>query len=427
MNLVEILSNQKAELESVDVSGLCSRREETEFDLNSRLAQIVIGVRRSGKSTLCQKVLLQSGVSFAYINFDDENLVSLKAEDMNDVMSVLYRIYGEFTHLFIDEVQNLEGWPLFINRLLRQGMKLVLTGSNANLLSGELATHLNGRYNQIVLFPFSFAEYCTALNVDMEQQTTKAAALRSRALDRYLFDGGFPELIGEKNHRKYVLSLLSAIIKKDICRRYAVKYKQTLSDMANGILDKFCQEVSYRMLASEYQLSSIHTAKNYLQYLANAYLITLLPKYSFKTSEKQQARKCYAVDPAFITNHEDVVQTENLGWRLENVAAIELMRRYSGEYQQLFYLKKHLDFEVDFVVRELSQVKELIQVTYDFRNPSKKLYNREVGGLLKGSELTGCQNLTLIMMEGEEKDLVIDGKTVHCVSAVNWLTRVVTY
>ena len=425
MNLQEILSNQKTELESVNVSRLCSRREEAEFDLNSRLAQIVIGVRRSGKSTLCQKVLLQSGVSFAYINFDDENLVSLKAENMNEVMSVLYRIYGDFTHLFIDEVQNLDGWPLFVNRLLRQGMKLVLTGSNANLLSGELATHLNGRYNQIVLFPFSFAEYCAALDVDMKHQTTKAAALRRRALDTYLFDGGFPELIGEKNHRKYVLSLLSAIIKKDICKRYAVKYKQTLSDMANGILDKFCQEISYHALASEYQLNSIHTAKNYLQYLSNAYLITLLPKYSFKTSEKQQARKCYAVDSAFITNHEDVLQTENLGWRLENVVAIELMRRYSGEYQQLFYLKKHLSFEVDFVVRELSTVKELIQVTYDFTNPSVKLYNREVGGLLKGSAATGCLNLTLIMMEGEEKDLVIDGKTIHCVSAVNWLTRAV--
>ena len=103
MNLEEICANQKAELELLDISSLQRRKEEDEFDLESKLAQVVIGVRRSGKSTLCQKVLLEHHVPFAYINFDDENLVQLNAEDLTDVMAALYRVYGDFTHLFIDE------------------------------------------------------------------------------------------------------------------------------------------------------------------------------------------------------------------------------------------------------------------------------------------------------------------------------------
>jgi len=421
MDLFEILSNQKTELEKLDLSQITERSEEKEIDLDSSLAQIVIGVRRAGKSTLCQKVLLQSAVSFAYINFDDENLASLKAEDMNTVMQTLYRLNGDFTHLFIDEIQNLEKWPLFVNRLLRQGMKLIITGSNANLLSGELATHLTGRYNQIVLYPFSFLEYCKAQGIDIKSKTTKAQALQLRALDTYLINGGFPELLNNPIPQKYTLSLLHAIITKDIAKRYSIRYKQTLSDMANGILDSFCQEVSFTSLAEKYQLNSIHTAKNYLSYLSNAFLICLLPKFSWKTTEKQQSRKCYAVDPAFIFGHDDVLQAQNLGWRLENVVYIELLRRYSGEYQQLFYLKKYNDFEVDFVITELSRIKELVQVTYDFREPVRKIYNREVGGLIKAAKLTGCKNLTLIMMEGDSKVIEIDGLQVRCVKAVDWL------
>lgn len=423
MDIEAICANQKAELELLDLSALQKRKEEDEFDLDSKLAQVVIGVRRSGKSTLCQKVLLEHHVPFAYINFDDENLSRLHAEDLTGVIAALYRIYGDFTHLFIDEIQNVDGWPLFVNRLLRQGMKLIITGSNANLLSGELATHLSGRYNQIVLYPFSFGEYALAADVDLTSGTTKALALRKRALDTYLQTGGFPELLTEKKHQKYVLSLLSAILTKDICNRYAVRYRQTLVAMANGVLDMIGQEISFSGLAGKYGLGSVHTAREYLTYLANAYLIALIPKYAFKTTERNQARKCYAIDPAFISGHEDVLQTDNLGWRLENCVAIELLRRFSGEYQQIFYLKKSHGFEVDFVVTERSKVQELIQVTYDFREPKSKLYSREIGGLLKASETTGCSNLTLIFMDGEDRDIVEGNKTVHCISATEWLCR----
>lgn len=424
-DLKRILSNQKAELDVVNLEALCSRKEEQEIQLNSKLAQIVIGVRRSGKSTLCMKVLMQSGVHFAYVNFDDERLQKVGVEELDVILQELYAIYGSFTHLFLDEVQNVDGWHLFVNRLLRQGIKLVLTGSNANLLSGELSTHLTGRYHQIELYPFSFSEYCTIRGVDAHGMTTKAYGLRDKALDEYLMSGGFPELIAspEISKRDYLFSLREAIVKKDICQRYKIRYKQTLSDLANRLLDWFCQEKSYNDIAKEMSINSVHTVKNYITYLQNAYLLCLLPKFSLKSSERNSARKMYAVDNAFISQHENVLLTESFGLRLENVVAVELLRRLHSEYEQLYYLRKVQDFEVDFVVVESSHVRELIQVTYDFVEPSAKLYNREVNGLIKGSHLTRCDNLTLIMMRGEPRDIQVEGKIVHCVLAADWLLQ----
>lgn len=423
MDIIEILQDQKQELAAIDTAKFCSREEEKQFDLSSTLAQVVIGVRRSGKSTMCLKVLKDSGVRFGYVNFDDEQLAVLKATELNDVLDAVYKVYGEVTHIFFDEIQNIPQWPLFINRLLRQGVHLVLTGSNANLLSGELATHLTGRYNQIELYPFSFAEYCRMRDVDMLTDSTKANALRYHALSDYMQQGGFPELLSMQNPRTYTLSLLNAVIIKDICKRYNVKYQRTLADMANGVLDKFCQEISFSQLREQYALGSLHTAKQYLYYLQEAYLVRLVPLYTFKNKDKQQARKCYAVDTAFVTNHEDTLQTPNLGWRLENVIAIELLRRMNTEIENLFYYRKPKDFEVDFVCVKMSHIEELIQVTYDFREPSTKQYNREVGGLIKGAKLLHCSNLTLIMLDGTPRTIESDGCQIRCVRATDWLLQ----
>ena len=246
-NLKRILESQREELQQLDLASLCTRQEEQELQLDSNLAQVVIGVRRSGKSTLCQKVLIEKGVNFAYVNFDDERLRKAKTDDLDDVLQMLYEIYGDFTHLFLDEVQNVKDWPLFVNRLLRQKMRLIITGSNANLLSGELATHLTGRYHKIELFPFSFAEVCRMNNVDMHSGSVKAIGLRQHALAQYIMEGGFPELttLPEINRHDYLQSLLKAIIEKDICKRYKIKHKKTLSELANKMLDWFCQEKSY--------------------------------------------------------------------------------------------------------------------------------------------------------------------------------------
>ena len=424
MNELErVLRDQQEELRSTDFSQFVTRKEEEQIDLNSTMAQIVIGVRRCGKSTLCQKVLKHSGVAFAYANFDDAVLASMKATEMNLLMETLYRIYGEFTHLFLDEVQNIEKWPLFVNRLLRQKIHLILTGSNANLLSDDLSTHITGRYNEIRLYPFSFGDYCVAKEIDTQLLTTKAEGLRRHALDNYLMQGGLPETFTLKNQGKYVRSLLDAIVNKDICKRYKIRYKKTLQQIANGLLDRFCQEVNYQDVQETYKLKSVHTAKNYVNYIEKAYLVRLVPRYSFKSIERQNFRKVYAIDTAFVTDHTDVLQTDNWGWRLENVVCVELLRRMEYATQELFYIKENRSYEVDFAVVDQGHVTELVQVTYDFSKPSTKLYNREVGGLLKGAAATRCHNLSLVMMHGEPRDIQVGDYLVHCVLVTDWLLK----
>ena len=421
-NLKTILEDQRHELLNIDCKALLSRREEKKIDLNSKLAQVVIGVRRSGKSILCQKVLIESGVRFAYVNFDDENLADIQVAELNDVVEMLYHIYGDYTHLFIDEVQNAPRWPLFVNRLLRQGLHLILTGSNANLLSDELITHLTGRYNEIRLFPFSFEEYCRINNIDIQGQHTKAIGLRGYALSKYLNEGGFPETMNSTlDKTAYTKALLDTIIQKDICKRYKVRYPASLRQVADTIIDNFCQEINFENISKTYAIRSVQTIKNYVSYLNTAYLARIIHKYSFKSLERQSNLKSYIIDNAFQSRRDNSLQTDNLGWRLENIIAIELLRRQKYADEQLYFLRETNRFAVDFVCTQANKVLELIQVTYDFSSPSAKLFNREIGGLIKASKKTHCDNLTLIVMYGEMGIIRHEGKTIRVVSAAEWL------
>lgn len=412
------------ELRTMRWESLIPRKEEKDVNLDSPLAQVVIGVRRSGKSTLCAKVMMESGHPFGYINFDDDRLGSLTRVDFDTLLQTLYRLNGDFHYLFLDEIQNIEGWELFVNRMLRQGMHLLITGSNANLLSGELATHLTGRYHKIELYPFSFKEYCQSRQVDIQSHSTKAIALRERALDTYMFTGGFPELLNLSpvEQTDYVRSLVKTIIEKDIARRYKIRYAQTLNDIANQILDEFTNEQSYYSIQEKHNLSSANTAKKYLQYIQNAYLVCGLPRFSMKSVERRSVNKYYAIDTAMVAKREGALLTESFGLRLENIIAIELMRRATVD-EQLYYLRKVREYEIDFVRVSNNHVQELIQVTYDFREPSTKLYNREVGNLIKAGKSLGCNNLTLLILFGEEREIEQDGMIVRCKMATEWLVE----
>ena len=201
--LLSIVADQREELLANDYSELCPRPEESQLDLKSNRAQVVIGVRRCGKSTLCEMFLKQKGIDFAYVNFDDDRMEDMKASDLDHLLEALYMTYGEFKYLFLDEIQNIEGWPLFVNRLLRQKMHLFITGSNSKLLSKELSTHLTGRNNKVELYPFSYSEYCAMKNIDTTSLSTKAKGIRKSTLHEYLLQGGFPELFNESNRRGY--------------------------------------------------------------------------------------------------------------------------------------------------------------------------------------------------------------------------------
>lgn len=270
-----------------------------------------------------------------------------------------YQIY------ILDEIQDVDGWHLFVNRLLRSNLHLVVTGSNAKLLSGELATHLTGRYNEIHLFPFSFYEYCMFHHVDLVGITTKADAERKRAFLDYIADGGFPEMQNMRNKRGYVQSLMEAIVTKDIQRRFNIRNVNALRKIANHLINNVCQEVNYDDLAKILSMSDV-TVKKYVDYLRQAFLIQLLTKHSFKSKERIRNAKAYIVDSGLQNNRDNAFAAENIGWRLENVVYIELLRRCTNSFLDIYYYKESpRSKEIDFVVCNQDKAVELIQVAYD--------------------------------------------------------------
>lgn len=391
--LETVLTDQAEELMLKKSIRFCQRKEEDKIDLNSPQAQVVIGVRRSGKSTLCYNALIRKGVKFAYVNFDDERLMHLTAGDLNDVLEVLYKINGEFNYLFIDEIQNIEEWYLFVNRLLRRQMHVIITGSNAKLLSGELATHLTGRHHAITLYPFSFAEYCDFQHVDTQSQSTMAIALRRSAFDDYMLQGGFPELQVIKNDKEYVDELVENILKHDIEQRFRISHTSAFESMAHHLLNVSPAIVVDKTLQEIFGFKSQHTVKNYVNYLKQAYLLVGLHKYSPKSRLRLTGEKVYAMDVALMNKRTDAFAGVNFGWRLETIVYIELLRRYRSQNLDIYYYSDRSG-ECDFVVCDGQKAVLAIQVSYDIS--SEKTRNREISGLLLAAKKTGCNNLLLL-------------------------------
>lgn len=412
-----ILTDQAEELALKRNLRFCRRKEEEHIDLDSTQAQVVIGVRRSGKSTLCYNALMRRGVKFAYVNFDDERLVHLRGEDLNDVLEVLYKINGNFDYLFLDEIQNIPEWYLFVNRLLRRQMHVVITGSNAKLLSGELATHLTGRHHSISLFPFSFAEYCDIKNVDVKSRSTQAIAARRAAFDCYLQQGGFPELLTISNHRDYIEGLVNNILKRDIEQRFKIIHTSTFEEISHHLLNVAPTVVAERVLQESFGIKSQHTIKNYLGYLKQAYLLVGLHKYSAKSRLRMTGEKVYPIDVALMNKRSDAFAGDNLGWRLETIVYLELLRRYKAQGFDIYYFNDRSG-ECDFLVCDGRKTVLAVQVSYDIS--SAKTRKREISGLLLAARRTGCTNL-LLLTDHVEEDISQSGYDIAIRPAYDYL------
>lgn len=414
----QVLSEQYMELALLQELELCTRKEEAQVELDSNLAQVIIGVRRSGKSTLCYNVLKANKDKFAYVNFDDERFDELQTSDLNVVLEVLYKVYGDFKYLFLDEIQNIDGWHLFVNRLLRQRMHILVTGSNAKLLSGELATHLTGRNDQIELYPFSFAEWCQCKGVDVDSKTTKAEALRRAAFDEYLNQGGFPELLYKKNKTRYIANLVDNILKRDIEQRHKIKYVEAFEQLTHHLLNIAPVTIVESDLASVVGLKSNHTINNYIGFLKDAYLLLGVKRFSTKSRQRVRAEKVYPVDVALMDSRPNALAGVNIGWRLETVVYIELLRRNRPLDRDIYYYKSTSGYEADFVVCKNNIVEEVYQVSYDISK--EKTRKRELRGLLSASKETRCDNLFLIT-DFHREEVTIEDKLIKIIPAYDWL------
>ena len=414
--LEKILVDQQEELQAKQSVKFCARKEIGLVDLSSPQAQVVIGVRRSGKSTLCFQALEKAGVKYAYVDFDDEQLKGLTSDGLNDVLEVLYKIYGNFSYLFLDEIQDIEGWHLFVNRLLRKNIHIVITGSNANLLSSELATYLTGRNKEIDLYPFSFAEYCEMMGVEQSTVSTKAEAFRRAAFDDYMRSGGFPEKYAMSDSSFYVSGLVKNILVRDIEQRYGVAYTDAFERMANHLLNVSPTVVSVPDLAETFDIKSKVTVRNYVKYLKDSFVLIEVQKYSPKSRLRVTQEKVYAVDVAMMDERENAFAGENLGWRLETIVLMELKRRSRLIGGDIYYLADRA-FECDFLLCKGNVVKQAIQVSYDVSTP--KTRKREINGLLAAAKKTGCADL-LLLTDHDYENVEVDGREIKVRPVYNW-------
>lgn len=389
--------------------------------LADTLVKVISGVRRCGKSVLAHRVL--KGLPYGYVNFDDERLADLTAADLGAVLEVMLELKPDLKYILLDEIQNIEKWELFVARMQRGGYKVLITGSNAHLLSRDLSTHLTGRHKVFEIYPFSFAEYLRSRGIPVprgEGLSTRSRAELSAAFSTYFLSGGFPELPGIVDKKSYLHDLYEKILTQDIALRHGVRHIKTLKDIALYTANNYASKLSYQNIKEAYSLGSIHTVKNYLAYMQEAYLFFAVEAYSPKARERVRLpRKMYGIDAALLRSI-SVSGQRNEGRLLENLVYLELLRR---KEQVLYYSDPQRKYEVDFVCRAgAGGAVRLVQVCLDTSIAEVK--ERELRGLqsaVGAFKDVAADGLLLLTLDrgGTER---IAGHDVKCVPVWEWLT-----
>ncbi len=388
--------------------------------LRAELIKVIVGPRRAGKSTFA--FMLLKDVPFMYFNFDEEAIHLL--EDTDKLLEALHAVYGDVNTVFFDEIQNLPRWELFVNRLYREGYNVILTGSNARLLSGELATALTGRHIPIEIMPFNFQEFLRARGVNINQDELalphKKGELLKLVYD-YMVTGGFPEVVlNDFDFKEYLRILFDAIVFKDIVRRYNVRYPNQIVTLAEYLINNFSRYYTSRKIKNVLNMKSVTTVEKYLSYLEEAFLFVYLRRFYYKpTSRIKSPRKVYVIDNGYITSM-SLRFSEDRGRLMENLVITELIKQGVRPNVELFYYNTRNNREVDLVIKKGTRVSSLIQVTYDLSYQATA--DREVRSLIEASDELNCHDLTILTWD-YEKEETEKGKIIRFIPLLKWLLR----
>lgn len=372
---------------------------------------VFIGIRRAGKSfMLYQRMqeLLSQGYGWdemLYLNFEDDRLGDFAMTDFDLILECHAEMYGKRPMLFLDEVQNINGWEKFARRLADAKYQVWITGSNAKMLSSEIMTTLGGRYLTAEVYPYSFREYLLRLGVPHDELSLYATESKGRVLrvwNDYLFWGGLPESVGLSVKRNYLSSTFQKIYLGDISSRNKVSNPNLLRLMLKKLAENVGQPVSYNRLAGV--LSSVSgkismpTVSKYIEYSESAWLLLRLRNVSAPFADKETSCKYYFVDNGvlnlFLLSGETAL--------LENLVALSLFRKYGHETDNERVFFYHEKVEVDFYVPE---DKLAIQVSYSITK-SVETFAREVDALKKLPKVLSCEQR--LILTNEEEDTITD-------------------
>ena len=412
--LTEILLDQKEVFSAK--TGLIERDIPLEDAINTSLVVIITGVRRCGKSSLLflikEKMQLDEN-DYCYFNFDDERIVN-DVSLLESIDNLHKEIYGKEPALFFDEIQNITGWEKFVNRLYEQGRKIFVTGSNASILSSEIATSLTGRNKVLELMPFSFNEYLRFKNIPagVEHLSTKKRLQITGAFDAFMSEGGFPLAVKE-NDPEILTGYFQDILYRDIIARYRLGQVDEIKQIGIYFLSNIAKKFSYSTLQTVSSVKSLSSIKSYLGYYAHAYLFYYLNKFDFSLKKQTlNPRKVFTVDQGFV-HRIGFNFSANKGRVLENIVFLELKRRKKEIY---YYSGKG---ECDFVIKQGLHITEAVQVTYLLNNEN---FERETGGLLEAMKNYGLSTGLLLYYDKEIKENQIPGE-ITIMPVWKWLTQ----
>ena len=412
-------------------------RIEREIDLpvQPELIITVPGVRRAGKSSLLMLAvnkLLTSGVKreqILWVNFDDERLDRMPTEELDEVLQAYREMYPEIelkdVYMFFDEIQNIDGWDLFVLRVFKSYCRNVyVTGSNAKLLSSEISTALRGWTLDYEMLPLSFREFCRFKGIDAHSYLESDKAKRYAAMEEYIHGGGFPKVVlsTDKSMKLRLLQgYFNTMLFRDLAERHAIKNIEALRYFLKRVMQNLTKTTSINAIANDMRSNGVSVSKddlyNWADWAVEAYLFVRYPKYSRSlVKENQSLRKYYVIDTG-MRQAVLMPQSEDKGKLLENIVALELFRR-RGADRKMFYWQEGR--ECDFVVQHEDYVEELIQVTWDMADEDTR--KREIEGIKEAAKGTKCDKLTIVTRERKET-IEEDGFQIEVVGIEEWLSR----
>lgn len=413
----EILLENRKEIESQQV---VHRNIEMEDFAN----YVLIGVRRAGKSFMLYQQIqdnLKKGItwdSMLYINFEDERLIGMTAQELNLILEVHGMMSAQRPILFLDEIQNIEGWDKFARRLADNKYRVYITGSNAKMLSSDVATTLGGRYITKHILPYSFSQYLSANNIpydDMNIATTSGRADVQRYFAEYFRFGGFPEGAQLASKRDYLNSVYQKIYIGDIATRNKIDNLFSLRILFRKMAESVKQPTSFTRLSNIIASTGAKLGKatiiNYIEYSKDAFLIYSIKNIADNLTNRETNPKYYFVDNGIISILALDIDTS----LLENMVAMELIRRYGIDERVFFYNR---NIEVDFYIPDAALA---IQVSY---NPHKtdETWQRESTALIKFTKVLDCQRLLILSYDTEET-VEVNGKTIEVMPVWKWLIQ----
>lgn len=386
------------------------QRDSPKNILSSPKIIVITGVRRCGKSTLLRQLSKQFN-HYNYINFEDERLIDFTYQDFNTLLEVFLSLHPESKTFFFDEIQEVIGWEKFVRRLFTAGYKIFITGSNATLLSSEIATSITGRNLKNELYPFSFKEYLSYCKFSTKDIfTTKEKALLSKHLSEYIHYGGFPEIVQSKDFEE-LAQIYQDIIIKDLLVRKKIRDSKDFRELSLFLLSNVGKKISFNNLKELLEFSNTSKVKNYIDFLREAYIFFTINKYD--PSLKKQIvnkKKVYAIDTGLV-NAVSFQFSENKGRLLENAVFLELKRRN----KEIYYFEDKK--ECDFIIKSGRTITQIIQVADNLSNPRTR--KREIEGLKLAMGKFNLVKGIIVTYDAEEK-IVEDDKQIDIIPFWKW-------